>query len=636
MLDPLTVEALQLWFAFAVTIAAVVLFAIDRIPLEVSAFAVVALLILFFHVFPLLDAKGENLLDARALLAGFANPILYAILSLLVIGQGLFQTGAIERPARLIARMGRGSPALGLAAALLCAGLMSGFLNNTPVVVIFIPIMTAVAAIAGRALDRVLMPLSFISILGGMTTLIGSSSNLIVAVLAEKAGMAPIGFFDFTPLGVVLAAIGALYVIFALPRLLPRPAAAPDSEGATSGRLFIIDLALEAGHPWIGLRSEAGFFPDLAGRVVRLIVRRGEVILRPFDNVVLEEGDVVSLAATREVLTKALGNPDDGLAAGAGVIGARGEGKGEVHRSRSRESRDREGEGRAGDGVLHGEVFEAVIAPGSRLVGLTLEQARRRLAGGPRLLALRRSPRMLRKPLSEIHLEAGDDLLVLADEDEVKAFRGNRDLLILEWSSRDVPKMHRAGRAIAIFVATIALAGSGLMPIAVAALVGALAMLLMGCLNARQAARAIDRRIFVLVGASFALAEALQATGGAALLAEAVVTLFAGHGAWVLLSALFGVAALLTNVLSNQATAAIMTPITVKAALAAGLAPEPFVYGLIFALNCSFATPIAYQTNMIVMGPGQYRFRDFLIGGVPLIVLVWLAYSLLAPHYFGL
>jgi len=607
-----------MWFTFCVIAVAVVLFALDRIPLEVSAFSVVALLVIFFHALPVPGSDGSNLLDMERLLAGFANPILYAILALLIIGQGLFQTGAIERPARMITRIGRRGPSIGFALALVAAGLTSGFLNNTPVVVIFIPVMTALAASAGRTLHGALMPLSFISILGGMTTIVGSSSNLIVAALAKKAGMAPIGFFDFTPLGAVLAGLGAVYVVAVLPKVLAKPPPVSVTEGRTSGRLFITEVVLGPGHPWIGKKAEAGFFPGLAGKTVRLIIRAGQTISRPFDGVILGPGDRVSIAATRRVLTNALGDPGGGLAVA-------GTGPGDDPRPPAAPH----------GGRRVGELFEAVVAPGSRLVGMTLDQARRRIGPGPWLLALRRSPRMLRKPLTKIHLEAGDDLLVLASQDEVRTFRGNRDLLILEWSSSDVPTAHRAWWAGTIFMATIFAAGTGFLPIAAAALTGALAMVLTGCLDPRQAARAIDRRILLLIGASFALAEALQTTGGAEVLALTVVDLFAGHGPAVLLSALFGLTALLTNLLSNQATAAIMTPVTVKAALVAGLAPEPFVYGLIFALNCSFATPIAYQTNMIVMGPGQYRFRDFLIGGTPLIVLVWLAYSLLAPAYFG-
>jgi len=207
---------------------------------------------------------------------------------------------------------------------------------------------------------------------------------------------------------------------------------------------------------------------------------------------------------------------------------------------------------------------------------------------------------------------------------------------LLEWSASAVPTTHHSGRAMIIFAATIILASTGLLPIAAAAMAGALAMLMCGCLSPTQAALAIDRRIFLLLGAAFALAQSLQVSGGAQLLAHSVVETFAGYGPAVLLSALFLLTAVLTNFLSNQATAALMTPVTVAAAQEAGFAAEPFVYGLIFALNCSFATPIAYQTNLIVMGPGQYRFRDFVVGGVPLILLIWLAYTLIAPIYFGL
>ncbi len=614
----LDLATVQMWFTFAVISAAIVFFAIEHIPLEISAFGTVAVLILFFHLFPIIGPDGENLLAMTTLLAGFSSPVLFAILALLIIGDGLYQTGAIEQPARIIARLGRRGRTFAFASALIVAGLVSGFLNNTPVVVIFIPIMTAVASSIGYSLDRVMMPLSFICILGGMMTLIGSSSNLIVAALAHNAGMERIGFFDFTPLGTMLAAIGALYVIFVLPRILPKPDPRLETPETSGGRLFIMEIQLTPNHPWIGARAEAGMFVALTGMTVRMVIRDGKAMLRPFHDVALIEGDILSIAATRRVLTNLLTSRDTIIAFAA------------AHGVDERRST------LPAPGRASAEIAEAIIAPGSQLLGQTLDQAQRRIGPLPAAIAVQRRSRMLRRPLDTVHLEAGDMVLLLGAPRDLRVLRGSNDLVLLEWSASAVPTTHHSGRAMIIFAATIILASTGLLPIAAAAMAGALAMLMCGCLSPTQAALAIDRRIFLLVGAAFALAQSLQVSGGAQLLAHSVVETFAGYGPAVLLSALFLLTAVLTNFLSNQATAALMTPVTVAAAQEAGFAAEPFVYGLIFALNCSFATPIAYQTNLIVMGPGQYRFRDFVVGGVPLILLIWLAYTLIAPIYFGL
>lgn len=609
---------IQMWFTFVVIGAAIVLFAVESIPLEISSFGAVSTLVLFFHAFPIAGPDGENLLDMGTLLMGFASPVLFAILSLLIIGEGLFKTGAIERPARVIARLGRRGRVFAFASALVVAGIISGFLNNTPVVVIFVPIMAAMASSIGYSLDRVMMPLSFICILGGMTTLIGSSSNLIVAALSKNAGMQSIGFFDFTPLGLLLAAVGAFYVIFVLPRILPHSDPRLETPETTGGRLFIIEIKLTYGHPWIGQRAEAGMFPSLSDMTVRMVLRKGQTILRPFHDVTLHEDDILSIAATRKVLT-------DLLTSRAAIVAFEA-----AHESNERRPT------LPVPGRESAEIIEAIVAPGAQLVGLTLDQAQRRVGTLPIVVALQRRSRMLRRPLESVHLDAGDVLLLLGTQQDLRKLRGSTDLVLLEWSASAVPTTHHAWRANVIFAVTILLAGFGILPIAAAAMAGALAMLLCGCISPGQAVVAIDRRIFLLVGAAFALAQALQASGGAQLLAHTVVETFAHQGPQVLLSALFLLTATLTNFLSNQATAALMTPVTVAAALEAGYAPEPFVYGLIFALNCSFATPIAYQTNLIVMGPGQYRFRDFLIGGIPLILIIWVAYSLIAPKYFGL
>ncbi len=267
----------------AVILGAVILFAQDRIPIELSAMGIVTALLLLFYVFPLEDAAGgENRLGASELLAGFANPVLFAILALLMIGQGLFQTGAVEKPAQLISGLAVLGQTLGLGAGLLVAASLSAFLNNTPVVVIFIPILVALAARLKLSSARVLMPLSFITILGGMTTLIGSSSNLVATAVAEASGAPRVGFFDFTVPGLFLAAIGAVYVIFALPRLIrPSPTMA-ERLTDQSGKQFIAQITLTPDHPWIGTEASGGFFPKLKDITVRMVQRGERALLPPF------------------------------------------------------------------------------------------------------------------------------------------------------------------------------------------------------------------------------------------------------------------------------------------------------------------------------------------------------------------
>jgi di/tricarboxylate transporter len=299
------IEHMHMWMTFVVILAAVISFALDRIPMELTAGLTVLVLLIFFHFFPLAPGDGQPAVNVTTLLAGFANPVVFTILSLLIVGQGLFQTGAIEKSAEIIGRLVKVAPTAALAMTLVLAASMSAFLNNTPVVVIFIPIMSALAARLGHTATRVLMPLSFITILGGMTTLIGSSANLIAATVSEASGAAQIGFFDFAVPGLLLASIGALYVLFIMPRFF-RSTPVHGKPLGERGKQFITQIMLGENHPWLGKQATAGMFTDLEYMTVRLIQRDGRSILPPFEDLKMQEGDVVTIAATRRALMKAI------------------------------------------------------------------------------------------------------------------------------------------------------------------------------------------------------------------------------------------------------------------------------------------------------------------------------------------
>lgn len=609
-------DGMHMWMTFAVIVGAIVLFAVERVPIELSAIGTVAALLILFYVFPLRDAEGENVLDTEALLAGFAHPALFAILALLVVGQGLFHTGAVEKSTEALGTLLRIAPKYALAVTLVLAGSVSAFLNNTPVVIIFVPILSVLATRRGLNAGNVLMPLSFLTILGGMTTLIGSSANLVAVAASEASGGPIINFFDFAIPGLFLAAIGAVYVLLVMPYILKSRAPKPRRD-ADYGKQFIAQITVTADNPWLGTRSVGGMFPDLKQMTVRLVRRGYESFLPPFEDLVLQEGDVVVIAATRQVLL-------DTLKQHSPLIGVGDEDKA---------PRD----GRNEKALREPQIMtEAVVAPGSRLIGRNVVQARLTANTGCTVLGIERRSRMVRAPMEEIFLKAGDVLLLLGTTDAIRGLRNNRDLLLLARSRAELPLAHHAKRAFAIFLAMVGVAASGLVPIAIAAISAAIAMILGGCLTVQQAARAFDRKIYLLVGTALALATALQESGGAHSLAHAVVEAVSDYGPAMLLSALFLLTAILTNFLSNHATAALVAPIAVSAAAEVGADPAPFIYGLIFALNCSFATPIAYQTNLIVMGPGHYTFADFMKAGTPLILLLWVAYSLFAPLYFRL
>ena len=602
---------IQMWLTFAIVLGAIVAYAYDRIPLEISSIATVALLLALFEIAPLTGPDGKPLITLRDLLQGFADPALITIMALLVVGQGLVQTGALNGPARTLVRLGKGSPRLVILACFIVVMIISAVLNNTPVVVIFIPILAALAERLGKKVALVMMPLSFVAILGGNMTKIGSSTNLLAIGAYEQVGGPTIGFFDFTVPGAVMAFVGFLYVVLIAPRLLVDRAGIAKRLAGGGGKQFLFQMELTPDNGLVGQTAVAGMFPGLKDVTVRMIERGREKLLPPYDDITLQVGDVVLVAATRSVMTDLL-NASPDL-----VSSAEGE-----------DVDDKAGERRV--------IAEAVIAPASRMDGRTLAQTGFRAETGVSVLGVQRRSRMIRAALSMLRLEAGDVLLVMGSRSAVLALRDNRDVLLMESSASDVPMREYAWRALAIFAGVVVTAALEIMPIVVASLIGATLMMVTSCLNVRQAGRAIDRRVFTIVGAALALGTAMQATGGATWLAHAVIEALRGAPVWVLLSGFFLLIAMLTNVLSNNATAVLFTPIAVSIAAELGIDPMPFLLAVIFGANCSFATPMSYQTNLLVMAPGHYRFVDFMRVGTPLIFVIWMTFTLFIPWYYNL
>lgn len=597
---------------FVIIAATILAYASERWAMEGVSLVSLAAVMALFGIVPYTGQDGA-VLGPEQLLSGFSNPALATVIALLIVGQGLFATDAMEAPARLLGRMGGSSTFRPILFILIGAAVISAFLNNTPVVVIFIPILVVISAQRSISPSRVFIPLSFITILGGMTTLIGSSTNLLVAGVARDYGI-EIGFFDITGMGVILALVGGAYVLGVLPKLLPERDAEL-SAGARSGAQFIGEITLGRGHPFVGRSAKAGMFPGLGDLTLRLLQRRDVPVLPPFEDMTLSIGDTLVVTGTRKAFSKALARGGAGLEAddgqAAAVVSDQPPGP-DYH------------------------LAEAVIAPGSRYAGRTIQLSGLRPQFGISVLGVQRKSRMARAALSDIRLEPGDTLLIGGPVAAIQLLRGNHDLLLLEHSAEAVPQSRKARIAVAIFAMIVLTSAFSLVPIVVAAICGAVLMLLTGCLSILQAARAFDRQIFLLVGSMVALATALESTGGAALIASSSLSLLEGASTGVILSGLFLVMAALTNVLSNNATAVLFTPIALGIAKGIGAPPEPFIAAVIFAANASFATPIGYQTNLLVMGPGHYRFSDFLRAGTPLVIIIWLTFSLLAPWYYGL
>ena len=607
------IATVQMAAVFALIVASLVLYASEKLPLEVTSLGVLCALMVLFQVLPVAGAQGANRLDAVRLLSGFANPALIAVLALLVIGDALERTGALDKGAALVLAAGRGSAQATVTMALSAVLVVSAVLNNIPVVVIFIPIMQAISLSIGRRPSRLLIPLSFAAMLGGMTTLIGSSTNLLVSSALVQLGERPFGFFDFTVPGIVLASVGLVYLLVIAPRLLPDHADMAQSM-APDNRQFIAQITVTQGAALDGAGFSDGPPAELADLGLLLVQREEHAFLPPFDKVTLQAGDVIVVGASREALAQAVKSDP---------VALHPRFEGEV------ESPER--------WLIGGQVLaEIMVTPGSTMTGRTLEDIGFRYKHHCIVIGIQRRSQLLRRRLTEIRLEAGDTLLVQGRRDDIRGLRGNHDAVLMEWSAEDIPTVHHARRAGLIFFAVVAASATGLLPISIAALSGAVAMVATGVMGVRDAMRALDRQLVFLIAAALALGAALQETGGANFLADTMLAVVEGASHAVVLSAFFILVALLSNVLSTKATAVLFTPIAVGVAHSIGAPVEPFAVAVVFAANCSFASPVGYQTNLLVMGPGGYRFFDFVRVGIPLIILLWITFSLFAPWYYGL
>ena len=587
-----------MWATFGVVLVAIVFFVGEWVSLELVALTVIGALLALFHFAPLPGPGVENLLTPDVLLSGFANTALITILALLVIGQGLHQSGALVGITQTLSKTRGHRARMIILASLLAAGIISAFLNNTPVVVMFIPVIAALANRYGPGATRMLIPLSYITILGGMVTLVGSSTNLLVAGRAAQVANIKIGFFDLFMPGIILAGIGGLYTLFVAPYLLKRKNDPPRRlVTSRKGVQFLSRLTIQPDQGLVGEQAVAGMFPSFKGVTVRLVKRGKKMILPPFEDIALKAGDTVQFAGTRDDVTR--------------LIDLTFEGE-------------------------HLMMAEAAIAPASRLGGRNIIDEEFTDQTGCFIVGIQRHKRMTRDLRNKIRLRPGDVLLIAGTKANITKLRLDRDLMVLEGSVTTLPGFAKAKLALAIFAGVVTSAALGLVPIVIASLIGALVMILSGCLNIVQASRAIDRRIVLLIAASIAMSLALEKTGGAHYVANGLLNVLNGYGTAVIISGLFLLIAILTNLLSNSATALLFTPIALDIAVSIGASPVAFVHCVIFAANCSFASPMGYQTNLLVMRPGNYRFKDFFVTGGPLVILIWVVFSLLAPWYYQL
>ncbi|PPR66009.1 MAG: hypothetical protein CFH08_00268 [Alphaproteobacteria bacterium MarineAlpha3_Bin7] len=606
---------IDMWITFIIIFIALIVYASERLPVELTSIAIVCVFMLYFYIFPVPGDGIENLLSPKEFVLGFANSALLAVLALLVMGQGMVSAGVIDKVAHVVLRLSGSRGWIAVLFILLVVLAISGFLNNIPVVVIFIPIMDAIASKFYATPSKIMMPLSFAAVLGGMTTLIGSGTNLLVSGALEDMGQDPFSFFQFTLPGLVLAFVGFLFVFFILPRLLPNRSSNTEEFVKNSNVSFLSEITVSEGSLLVDLKSETGIFGAYPDLILRVIERGDDVFLPPFEGIKLKVGDVLVVTATREALEEAISHDPNLL-----IPRLQDEANQEVEKWNE------------GDRVL----VEVMVRPDSNLVQQTLSSFQFRQKFNCVVLGIERRSRRLKTRISKIPIIEGDVLLIQGQTNDIKLLRNSSELVVLEWSSQVLPKLENAKKALIIFFLSIGAAVLGYLPIMLASLCGAVAMVFSGVLNIKTALKAVDTKIFTMIPAALAMGLAMQGTGGAKFLSSNLIFFLGDESPYLMLSFFFLLVAIISNLISAKAAAVLFTPIAVGISQGLGVPVEPFAVAVIFAANCAIATPMGYQTSLLVMGPGHYTFGDFARGGIPLIIILWITFSVFSYGYYNL
>ncbi len=599
----------HMWCVFLIIIISFYLYVDQKLPMEVTAFGIIVSLILLFYAVP----HENHPMNYRDFLSGFSNPALITLLCLLVLGEGISRTGVLDKLSNYIINITAGYLILAIMLTFAVVLVISGFLNNIPVVVLFIPIIFKLCRKFRVPPGRYMMSLSFFSILGGMTTLIGSSTNLLVSSALIGMGVAGFGFFSFTLPGIIMVLAGGFYVFFIMPFIMRHlgeqhiPAEIEDRD------MFFTQFTLSGGSLLIGkVANEEGEFEDLPEGVNLQFVKRKERVYRPpFKNLTLSKNDIMVVSTTSEQFEKI--NNNKSLEVFSSLVNENA--NGEI-----------ESMGRA----------EVVVVPHSPMIKRTISNIRFYDRYNCVVLGIKRRKERIMQQIEDVKLEGGDVLLLQGSKESLIHLKRSRNMILMEHSLSDVSSVSLVKRSLFIFLTVMLLAGTGVIPILLATLLGVLAMLVFRIVSVPNALGVMDGKIILIITASLALGLAMEATGGANFIALLFIQAFGDSSPATILSLFFLITALLSNMLSTKATAVLFTPIAVNMAHGLGVDYMPFAIAVVFASNCSFASPVGYQTNLMVMGPGGYEFKDFLKAGLPLIIVCWLTFTALGVYFFNM
>ncbi len=588
---------LEILLVFLILLGTIVLFALEKMPVDLAAIIVMVALI------------ATGILTPMEAVSGFSNPATITVGAMFIISAALNKTGALLFIGNLSTRMFKYGFWLALIVTMCVIAIISAFINNTPVVAVFIPILLNAAKKNNISPSKLLMPLSFASIFGGVCTLIGTSTNILVSSIVAEHGLRPLGMFEFTTLGIVFFSLGTLYMVLIGVKLIPDRR--EDSDLTQSFRMndYLTDIVVLPESKSIGKKIIDSHLVKELDLVVLYVVRNGQRLLRPVRTIFLEPNDVLRVRCDIEKIRTIQ------------------EKEGVILKSKLKiKQQDME----AADVLL----VEAIVAPNSELEGQTIKSIDFRNKFGATALALRHRGQLLHRGFSKTRLSAGDALLIDVKKENYDYLKNNRNFVLVSDVKVQKYRKRKIIPAVAIIAGVVFAASSGTLPIMASALIGCTLLVLVGCINLEEVYHAIDWKIIFLLGGILSLGLALEKTGAAVLVSDLLISGLGSLGPIAIIAALYLFTSILTETMSNNATAVLLAPIAISAAVTMNVDPRPFIIAVMFGSSASFMTPVGYQTNTMIFSVGRYKFSDFLKVGAPLNFIFWLTASLLIPYFF--
>jgi len=588
-----------------IIVVALILFASEKLRVDLVAMLLMVTLMvvgIFRDTFP----------DLHEGISGFSNEATVTIAAMFVLSAGLMKTGAISWISQRLAALGGDSEMRSFIILMVTVAFVSAFINNAAAVAVFIPITIKACRQFNISPSRMLMPLSFISIMGGTCTLIGTSANILASALSRDLGVGEFGMFELSPLGLIFFVVGLLYLIFVARRMLPDRAEKGDLKEKYRLGKYITLLEVKEKCTLIGKTPAEADLASTYDVTILKIIRGDEEIWTGLRDKEILMGDQLIVRGSIDNIMEM--NAMEGL---------------------SIRSEDKYAPEYL-EGEEQGVVAEAIISPSASLVGMTLKDANFRHKYGVFALAIQRQGEAIRDKVGKVVLQAGDTLLLQGRPGFLDTFSENPDFLMLNEVEVSKLRTEKAFLALGIIASVVLLAAFGVMPILVSALAGVMVMVLTGCIKVQEAYDAIDWFVIFLLAGVIPLGIVMEKTGTAEFLANGIVQMSESLGPVAVVSVFYLVATIFAAIMSHNAAIILLLPIGVASAHGMGLDPRAFIMAITFAAASSLATPFGYHTNLMVYGPGGYKFADYMKIGIPLNIILWIIASFLIPVFWPL